>query len=328
MEDRLKKMIKVVEVYNRGINMAIVSQIDLLAERILELKEQFRQSFTKELLLFKWQVGKEIFVQRVGQDDLTLRELEKRTGISRADLGYCAQFYEKFPNQEYPPIAWRRVVKQLPNRNDSSAIAEFAESPNYLLICGDIEEKQNEIESESIDIIITDPPYDKEHVPLYESLAKVAARVLKNGGSLVVMTGQSYLPEILQIISKHLTYNWTVAYLTPGGQSAQLWERKVNTFWKPVLWFVKGKYEGTWLGDVVKSDPNDNDKRYSEYGQSESGMLDIVRRFTNANQVILDPFMGSGTTGVVALRLGRRFIGIDMDPKMVEIARQRIGASE
>ena len=40
--------------------------------------------------------------------------------------------------------------------------------------------------------------------------------------------------------------------------------------------------------------------------------------------VVLDPFFGSGTTGAVAKRLGRRYIGIDLNPKFCEIARQRI----
>src|SRR5258708_4283117 len=39
---------------------------------------------------------------------------------------------------------------------------------------------------------------------------------------------------------------------------------------------------------------------------------------------VLDPFCGSGTTGVVALRLGRRFVGIELNPNYVEMARRRI----
>ena len=40
--------------------------------------------------------------------------------------------------------------------------------------------------------------------------------------------------------------------------------------------------------------------------------------------IVLDPFFGSGTTGVVAKRFGRSYIGIDLNPKFCEIARQRI----
>ena len=155
-------------------------------------------------------------------------------------------------------------------------------------------------------------------------LAKKAAEWLPDGGSLVVMVGQSYLPEILALMTPHLTYHWTLAYLTPGGQAVQLWKRNVNTFWKPVLWFVKGKYAGKWSGDVVKSAPNDNDKAHHEWGQSESGMQDLVDRFVEPGQVVLDPFCGAGTTGIAVLRAGGFFIGIDKDQKNVEISAARL----
>ncbi len=90
----------------------------------------------------------------------------------------------------------------------------------------------------SVDCIVTDPPYPRACLAVYGDLARTAARVLRPGGSCLVMAGQSYLPEIIAAMTPHLRYHWTVAYLTPGGQSVQLWERKVNTFWKPVLWFV------------------------------------------------------------------------------------------
>jgi len=184
-----------------------------------------------------------------------------------------------------------------------------------------------DIEPGSIDCIITDPPYPKEFLPVYSDLGALAARVLKSGGSCVVMVGQSYLPDILAALSLHLSYRWTLAYLTPGGQAAQLWDRTVNTFWKPILWFTKGEYSGDWLGDVCRSEPNDNDKRFHHWGQSESGMADIVRRFTRAGDLILDPFCGAGTTGVVAVAIDRRYIGSDIDAIAVTTARARLHAA-
>jgi 16S rRNA G966 N2-methylase RsmD len=180
------------------------------------------------------------------------------------------------------------------------------------------------VDPDSIDFIVTDPPYPKEYLSVYADLAEFAAYVLKPGGSLLCMIGHSYLPDILQSLGEHLTYHWTLAYLTPGGQSAQLWQRKVNTFWKPLLWFVKGEYTGQWIGDVCKSAVNDNDKRFHGWGQSESGMGDIVERFTTAGQVICDPFVGGGTTAVVAARLNRYFIGCDVDESCVQKTLQRI----
>ena len=53
-------------------------------------------------------------------------------------------------------------------------------------------------------------------------------------------------------------------------------------------------------------------------------MKELVRLFTNPGDVILDPFMGSGSTGVAAIELGRRFVGIEKDPVYYETATQRI----
>ena len=44
--------------------------------------------------------------------------------------------------------------------------------------------------------------------------------------------------------------------------------------------------------------------------------------------VVLDPFMGSGTTGIVANKLGRHYVGIELNPEYVEMARRRIGLEE
>lgn len=168
-------------------------------------------------------------------------------------------------------------------------------------------------DAESIDWIITDPPYPKEFLHVYNGLGEVAAHILKPGGSLLCMIGQSYLPDIVSMLGKSLTYHWTLAYLTPGGQATQLFPRRVNTFWKPVFWFVKGEYAGDWIGDVTRSEPNDNDKRFHHWGQSESGMADLMARFVKPGDRVLDPFMGAGTTGAIAVDLGAHFVGFDTD---------------
>lgn len=176
------------------------------------------------------------------------------------------------------------------------------------------------------DIIITDPPYPADFLPLYSALSLYASKALKPGGSCLAMAGQSYLPEVIARLSEHLTYQWTLAYMTPGGQAVQLWDRHVNTFWKPVLWFVNGEYDGDWIGDVAKSEVNDNDKRFHEWGQSESGMTDIIRRFTNRGDLVVDPFCGGGTTGVASVVLGRDFLGYDIDDNALSKARSRLEA--
>jgi site-specific DNA-methyltransferase (adenine-specific) len=53
-------------------------------------------------------------------------------------------------------------------------------------------------------------------------------------------------------------------------------------------------------------------------------MQEIVADFTQADELICDPFLGSGSTGVACVRLGRRFVGIERDPKWFELALRRI----
>lgn len=70
----------------------------------------------------------------------------------------------------------------------------------------------------------------------------------------------------------------------------------------------------------------DNNTRVHTTQKPLDLMLDLVRDFTDPGDLILDPYCGSGTTGVAALRLGRRFIGCEMSPEYAEIARERLRA--
>ena len=172
------------------------------------------------------------------------------------------------------------------------------------------------------DFIITDPPYPKEYLPIYETLAERAAEWLKPNSLLIVMCGQSYLNEIYLLLNKYLKYYWTACYLTPG-QPTPLRTRQVNTTWKPILIYSNGDYKGKIFGDVFKSDGND--KSLHKWGQSESGMLSIISSICLPGQNILDPFCGAGTTGIAAIRHGCIFDGIDIEQENVDISNGRLG---
>jgi len=171
------------------------------------------------------------------------------------------------------------------------------------------------------DFIITDPPYPKEYLYLWEALAEHAVDWLKPGGLLIAMSGQSYLDEIYSMLSGRLRYYWTATYLTPG-QPTPLRQVNVNTTWKPLLIYCNGDYSGKTFGDVFKSDGND--KANHKWGQSESGMIDIVSKMCLPGQAILDPFCGAGTTGVAALKNGCLFDGVESDEQNVNISKGRL----
>ena len=201
-------------------------------------------------------------------------------------------------------------------------------APSIRLYTCPIAKAHQKLLPDSVDWIVTDPPYPKDYLAVYVDLARFANRVLKPGGSLLCMCGQSYLLTVGTMLSSKLQYHWELAYLTPGGKSPQLFQKRVNSFWKPVLWFTKGDYSGKWIGDVSKSQVNDNDKRHHHWGQSESGIHDLIRRFAKPGDVVCDPFVGGGTVAVVAVRMGISFIGMDIDKETVSRTRQRLAELE
>ena len=178
------------------------------------------------------------------------------------------------------------------------------------------------VEAESLDAIITDPPYPREFLPVYTDLAHFAIHALKPGGSLIAMVGQSYLPEILDRLRKEpLAYHWLACYHVPGSTTKQ-WQRNLGISWKPLLWFVKGEYAGSWKKDMVFIGEQ-KDKTHHEWGQPVNDMINIIEHFTQPGQLICDPFVGGGSTAVAAVKSKRRFIGCDIDPQCVNTTRER-----
>jgi len=57
-------------------------------------------------------------------------------------------------------------------------------------------------------------------------------------------------------------------------------------------------------------------------------IVQLVKQFTDGGETVLDPFMGSGTTGVACVKTGRKFIGIEIDPGYFEIAVKRISEAQ
>ena len=205
----------------------------------------------------------------------------------------------------------------------------------FKLLNGDFTEKDNEIPSESIDLIFTDPPYSSEFLPVYSELAILASRVLKPGGSLVTYFGQHNLPQVLELITPHLKYWWPIAVKHTGPTKA-FHQRQVFVLWKPLLWFVKGEKlsrldvssidysdnNNSYLYDYIESKPPE--KNLHPWEQSTVEAEYIIKKLTTENQIVLDPFMGSGTTGIATLNLNRKFIGIEKEDDKFKIAEARL----
>lgn len=172
----------------------------------------------------------------------------------------------------------------------------------------------------TVDAIITDPPYPAEFLDEFDALSATAARLLKPTGVLAAMVGQTHLPAYITRLSQHLTYRWCAAYLTDG-PATRIHGRKVGTKWKPVLIYGGDRF---LTQDVFTS--GGDDKQHHHWGQSESGIADLVERLTEPGDLVVDPFLGGGTTAIVCRDLGRRFVGCDIDQAAVRTVQERLAA--
>ena len=198
----------------------------------------------------------------------------------------------------------------------------------YHLSCAEL---TNEIPAGSVDFIITDPPYSREFIPCWSELADFAVHALKPGGSLVALSGIMFLPDVLlQLDKPGLEYWWTLNFdmLLGSSPGNWVWPRRLNQYWKPILWYRRSggdNPELTLKSDYVSNGGyNGKDKRFHKWSQMNQGTFNICQRFARPGDLIVDPFVGGGTTAIAALSLGCDFIGADIDAEAVEITRLRM----
>jgi site-specific DNA-methyltransferase (adenine-specific) len=194
----------------------------------------------------------------------------------------------------------------------------------------------------AVDHIIGDPPYDER--------THARARSLRDGGSdipidFAPLSDFHHLQASLLLARRWVVFFCALEqlgeYARAAGEAwlrAGVWVRPDGTpqisgdrpaqgaegiaiahaAGQAKAWNSGGK-RGVWTHGVHRGD------RLHPTQKPLPLMLELLEDFTGAGDVILDPFAGSGTTGQACMLLGRRFIGIERDPKYAAIARDRIG---
>lgn len=189
---------------------------------------------------------------------------------------------------------------------------------------GDFRELSKSIPDESVELIFTDPPYDGDSVGLYEDAAMVAARILKPGGSLIAYSGQSHLSEVLQGMSKHMRYWWTVAGVHEGGNQI-LNKLGIRCGWKPLVWFVKS-YRGDVQNVILDVVRGDREKSEHKWQQAQSEAEYFIRELCPEGGTVVDFFLGGGTTAAACKATGRKCIGFEVDATAFEKSVERLAA--
>jgi len=188
---------------------------------------------------------------------------------------------------------------------------------------GDCLEVMKTIPDKSVDLVLTDPPYPKKFEYVWEILANNSSRLLKTGGSLITLLGHYQLDTVIKIFDGKLRY-WWICDMPQRGRT-HLCGKMVSVAWKPALWYVKER-----LNPKIRKMPTDmfwtknQGKENHKWEQNVEWCKHYIEKLSFQSETVLDPFMGSGTTGVACKELGRNFIGIEISPEYFKIAERRI----
>jgi site-specific DNA-methyltransferase (adenine-specific)/modification methylase len=131
--------------------------------------------------------------------------------------------------------------------------------------------------------------------------------------------------------------DYYLSRLPPGG-SLSVWDKRLDESADRMfgscyetVWFYPARKRDIirhkWAG-IFGTEKEDIKKRMHPTQKPIRLMQDVILKLSGSPQIILDPFMGSGTTGVACVNLRRRFIGIEINPAYFDIVLQRISAAQ
>lgn len=252
--------------------------------------------------------------------------------------------------------------------------------------------KLKKLDSRTVDLIVTSPPYADNRKKTYEGvptdkyvewflpISKELKRVLKPRGSFILNIKErivnserdTYVLELIIAMRKQ-GWLWTEEYLWHKKNSFPgKWPNRFRDGWERCLHFTKqkkfkmyqksvmvskGKWAESRLKNLSKTDKERNmSKVMSGFGKNVSNWMDrdlvypsnvihmatecqnvnhsaafpvglpewFIKLFTKDEDVVLDPFMGSGTTAVAAKKLNRYYIGMEKHPLYRKYANKRI----
>ena len=195
---------------------------------------------------------------------------------------------------------------------------------------GDCLEVMKSMPDKSVDAIITDPPYGNNlkyssYLDTRENLEKIVPifmdECLRIAQRVVVTPGVAN-------IYLYPKYTWILSWVNMAGVGSSSWG---FSCWQPILVYGKDPFLQNRKGrrpDTYQQKGNEVAKVNHPCPKPTNVMRWIVERTTMVNETILDPFMGSGTTGVACVQTGRNFIGIEIDPEYFAIAERRIKEAE
>mgnify|MGYP001462585327 FL=1 len=214
------------------------------------------------------------------------------------------------------------------------------------IYCGDCLELMKELPDKSIDLVLTDPPYGIQ-VARRGSIS-TTSRVGFGGGRFgrknrvspkkhVPPTWDNsppspeYFAEIFRVSKNQIIFGGNYFGLPPS-PCWIVWDKDngTNDFadcelaWTSFKTSIR-KFKYRWNG-MLQEDMKHKEKRYHPTQKPVKLFMQILQKYSSPGDLVLDPFLGSGTTAIACRKLNMHYIGIEREPEYIEIARKRLAA--
>lgn len=185
----------------------------------------------------------------------------------------------------------------------------------------------------SIDLIFTDPPYglnkigikNDNNLDLFYSILSDSRRVLKDNAFLITFFSTKFLPDIFK--NNPFQYFWNFVLYCPNGR---VMSPIGFTKYMSCVVFKKGNPKIIKKGkDIFTDTPGkmvEPDEGFINHPtpKPKTFIKELLVMFSKENDIILDPFIGSGSTAVACKQLKRNYIGFEISPEYCKLAINRL----
>ena len=202
------------------------------------------------------------------------------------------------------------------------------------IACGDCLELMRDIPDKSIDLIVTDPPYGKKADKGTNGFGTSKNRRYQGGWDNQRPDKQVF-DEMFRI-SKNLIIFGANYFcdMLPFSNHWIFWDKKGDISFKNP--FADGELIYTTFTSPIKKVvfkqqgfiTDSKDKRYHPTQKPSELIQMLIEQYSNKGDLVLDPFLGSGTTAVACVNTGRHYIGFELDPQYYDIACKRLDEVE
>jgi SAM-dependent methyltransferase len=224
-----------------------------------------------------------------------------------------------------------RIVRDRSREVESRVVNPSNQNPLPIEIWhGDCLSLLSQIPGESVDLLLTDPPYEKNSRALWEGIGAQAARILKPTGHLIALSGNRHANVFIEALDKNLRFQWIGAMIFSGSTGSHPGRRMISCQ-RPLLFYTRNSQASLSPSQGIPSDllvtveESRADRKWHSMGQISTPFASLIEKFCPKQGFVVDPCCGGGTVLVAARETGRRALGIEQDVAAYQLIKKRLG---